>query len=260
MRSDGGARVTFDNLSKAFPDGTQALSSVSLHIEAGTFCVLLGPSGSGKSTLLRCINGLETPSDGHIYINDVEVLPTTLNGLRRRIGTVHQHFGLVNRDTVANNVLAGALPEISTWRAMLGWFPRKLQERVASLLQSAGLEPSQLNRRVSELSGGQQQRVGIARAFMLSPPLILADEPIASLDPKLSHEILSLIARQAATVRATVLCSLHQVDLAKAFADRIIALDQGRVVFDGAPQDLTEEKVAQIYGSKALEHEKAIAS
>jgi phosphonate transport system ATP-binding protein len=260
VKQQMGACVTFDNLSTVFPDGPQALSSISLRVEAGTFCVLLGPSGSGKSTLLRCINGLETPSGGRIHINDVEVRPHTLKDLRRRIGTIHQHFGLVSRDTVANNVLAGVLPEISTWRALVGWFPAKFQDRVASLLQSAGLEPSQLNRRASDLSGGQQQRVGIARAFMLSPPLILADEPIASLDPKLSHEILSLIAQQAASVGATVLCSLHQIDLAKAFADRIVALNHGRVVFDGAPKDLTEAKVTQIYGATLLESERALAS
>ncbi len=249
MSAPLGAGIKLEKLCKIFEDGTEALKSINLSVKPGTFCVFLGPSGSGKSTLLRCINGLETPTSGKVFFNDTQIAATTLHQLRRQIGTIHQHFGLVNRDSVANNVLAGSLPDISTLRALLGWFPKHVQLRAAALLEAAGLEPVHLNRRVSDLSGGQQQRVGIARAFMLSPKLILADEPIASLDPKISHDILKLISRQAEAVGATVLCSLHQIELAKAFAHRIVGLDRGTVVFDGLPSELTPDVIKQIYGS-----------
>jgi phosphonate transport system ATP-binding protein len=249
MNPQTGAAIRLQDLSKVFDDGTQALKAISFNIEPGTFCVLLGPSGSGKSTLLRCINGLETPSSGLVLFNDEHVHAKSLGRLRKQMGTIHQHFGLVGRDSVANNVLAGTLPEIPVLKALLGWFPKRFQARAAVLLQEAGLQPIHLHRRVSDLSGGQQQRVGIARAFMLSPRLILADEPVASLDPKISADILALIARQARLVGATVLCSLHQIDLAKSVADRIIGLKCGAVVFDGPPHTLTSDVIERLYGS-----------
>ena len=244
--------MDIEGLSKRFEDGIVALNDITLTIEPGSFCVFLGPSGSGKSTLLRCMNGLEKPSRGKISVNGIELTSKTLHALRREIGSIHQHFGLVQRDTVANNVLAGNLADLSIWRSVLGWFPRSAQKRAIALLDAVGLEPIHLNRRVSELSGGQQQRVGIARAFMLVPHLVLADEPIASLDPQISHDILTLIADQGATVGATVLCSLHQIDLAKAFAHRIIGLSRGVVVFDGPPSDLNGAAIDRIYGVRQI--------
>jgi phosphonate transport system ATP-binding protein len=248
MNKAAGASIRLEKVSKRFTDGTVALSDLSLQVPAGTFCVLLGPSGSGKSTLLRCLNGLETPSQGSVYVDETLVNRNSIKQLRKKIGSIHQQFGLVQRDHVANNVLAGALSTLPTWQATLGYFPRALQARAAEMLEQVGLDPVHLHRRAGELSGGQQQRVGIARAFMLVPKLILADEPIASLDPKTSYDILALIREQAQNLGATVLCSLHQVDLARVFADRIIGLKAGTVVFDGAPSDLTADMVDALYG------------
>lgn len=247
--SDGvGAALRFDNVSKCFPDGTVALQDISFQVPAGAFCVLLGPSGSGKSTLLRCLNGLEVASRGRVFLNDTLVSRKSIQSLRKQIGSIHQQFGLVQRDHVANNVLSGALSTLPTWQALLGYFPRPLQARAAEMLEQVGLNPVHLHRRAGELSGGQQQRVGIARAFMLSPQLILADEPIASLDPKTSYDILALIQEQARARGATVLCSLHQVELARAFADCIIGLKAGQVVFEGPPSDLKPKTVDLLYG------------
>jgi phosphonate transport system ATP-binding protein len=254
-----GASVVIEALFKRFEDGTVALNNINLAIEPGCFCVFLGPSGSGKSTLLRCMNGLEKPSRGRISVNGIDLTQRTLRALRREMGSIHQHFGLVQRDTVANNVLAGSLANLSNWRSVLGWFPRSSQQRASALLNAVGLEPVHLNRRVSELSGGQQQRVGIARAFMIKPHLVLADEPIASLDPQISHDILTLIADQAAATGATVLCSLHQIDLAKTFAHRIIGLSRGDVVFDGPPSDLTGAAIDRIYGVRQIVTQEAAA-
>ena len=160
---------------------------------------------------------------------------------------VHQSFGLVSRGSVAQNVIAGALPAVSTLQALAGVFPACYRRRACALIAEVGLEEHHLARRVSTLSGGQQQRVGIARAFMLDPDIVLADEPVASLDPHLGADILELIARQAKARNATVLCSLHQLDLAVRFADRIVALNSGRIAFDGQPSALNASFVQAIY-------------
>jgi len=162
---------------------------------------------------------------------------------------IHQQFNLVTRASVAANVLSGALPVVATWRAILQWYPKRYRDKACRLLEEVGLEPQHLQRRVSDLSGGQQQRVGIARAFMLDPVLLLADEPVANLDPRTSREILELLRRQSYQHRTTVLCSLHQVDLAREFADRIIALREGQIVYDGIPADLTDSTLEGVYGA-----------
>jgi len=241
--------LCFDRLAMSYPDGTRALASVSFAVPKGQFCVVLGASGAGKSTLLRTVNGLATPTAGSVEVDGVEIGPKTLPALRRRIGMIHQQFNLTPRLTVAANVLCGALPAVPTWRAVLGLFPEALQRRACDLIAEVGLGEEHLGRRASALSGGQQQRVAIARAFMLDPALILADEPVASLDPRISREVLALLKRQARERNATVLCSLHQVELAVAFADRIVALGQGRVVFDGPPEALEPGVLAAVYGS-----------
>lgn len=243
--------ITFHQVAKAYPDGSRALEGVSLGIPQGEFCVLLGPSGAGKSTLLRTVNGLVTPTAGRTVVDGVEVNSRTLPRLRPRIGMIHQQFNLAPRASVASNVISGALPAVSTWRALAGLFPPRLQARACGLLEAVDLGPEHLRRRVSELSGGQQQRVGIARAFMLAPDVVLADEPVASLDPRTSRDVLELLRTQAAASGATVLCSLHQLDLARVFADRIVALRAGRVAFDGPPSALDATVVARIYGAAA---------
>lgn len=239
--------LNFHSVSKRFDDGTQALSEVSLEIPEGQFCVLLGPSGAGKSTLQYMVNGLVAPTTGQVTIGGKALNRANLKQLRRTIGMVHQQFNLTPRLSVAMNVLSGALPQVSYFRAAALWYPRALRERACALLAEVGLTPEHLSRRVSELSGGQQQRVGIARAFMLEPKILLADEPVASLDPKVSRDIMTLLRNEAKQRCTTVLCSLHQPELAVEFADRIIALKGGRLVFDGTPEQLVATGLNGIY-------------
>jgi phosphonate transport system ATP-binding protein len=181
--------IRFDAVSKVWPDGTRALDDVSFTVPAGQFCVLLGHSGAGKSTLLRCVNGLETPTGGRVAVAGQAVGPATLQGLRRQIAMVHQHFGLVPRASGAANVMAGAVASLPLWRVLTGVYPTVLEDRVCELLKAVGLEEAHLLRRAERLSGGQQQRLGLARAFMLDPAIILADEPVASLDPAISRDV-----------------------------------------------------------------------
>ena len=251
--------IEFQNLAKIWPDGTQALSDVSLQVPRGQFCVVLGPSGAGKSTLLRAVNGLMRPTQGRIVIDGSPFGPDTERELRQRVAMIHQHFNLTLRMSVAGNVLAGLLPVVSTGRALLGWFTPEHRAKACALLERVGLDPKHLQRRAGELSGGQQQRVGIARAFMLDPEVVLADEPVASLDPKISRDILTLVREAARERNTTVLCSLHQVDLAREFADRIVGMRDGRVVFDGAPAEFTDERVQQLYAGAHWEDQPADA-
>jgi phosphonate transport system ATP-binding protein len=239
--------LRFDKVAKRYPDGTVALDGVSLSIPRGQFCVVLGPSGAGKSTLLRLANGLTLPSSGRVFFEAREVHRRTMRAIRPRIAMVHQQFHLVPRLEVLANVLCGSLPAIPAWRAMTGLFPRSLQRRACRLLAEVGLEEKHLYRRAMELSGGQQQRVAIARAFLLSPYVVLADEPVASLDPATSTEILELLRRASRATGTTVLCSLHQVELATTFADRIVGLRAGRIAFDGEPSAIDGQALREIY-------------
>lgn len=239
--------IRFSNVSKIWPDGTLALDRIDLAVPAGQFCVLLGPSGAGKSTLLRCVNGLETPSEGAVLVDGRTVDKASLRALRRRIGMVHQHFGLVPRASGAANVIAGAVSLLPLWRVLTGLYPVPLKRRACEMLQSVGLEEAHLGRRAEQMSGGQQQRLGLARAFMPDPAIILADEPVASLDPAISRDVLALLRSQARRRGTTVLCSLHQVDLAREFADRIVALHAGCIIFDGTPGALRARDLAMIY-------------
>jgi phosphonate transport system ATP-binding protein len=239
--------IHFDNINKSWPDGTKALSDISLEIPRGQFCVILGPSGAGKSTLLRAVNGLMRPTHGQVKIDGTPLNANTQKLLRRRVAMIHQHFNLTSRLSVASNVLSGLLPVVSTARALSGWFKSEHRRKACGLLQRVGLTPTHLKRRAGDLSGGQQQRVGIARAFMLDPEVVLADEPVASLDPKISRDILTLIRDAAKEHNTTVLCSLHQIDLAREFADRIVGMRDGRIVFDGTPEEFTDERVQALY-------------
>ncbi|MGL1832285.1 phosphonate ABC transporter ATP-binding protein [Rhodocyclaceae bacterium SMB388] len=239
--------IRFESLRKVWPDGTVAMDEISLEVPQGQFCVILGPSGAGKSTLLRAVNGLTRPTAGRVMIDDIELNPRTQRELRQRVAMIHQHFNLTNRMSVAGNVLAGLLPTVSTVRALSGWFRAEQRVKACQLLERVGLLPMHLTRRAGDLSGGQQQRVGIARAFMLDPEVVLADEPVASLDPKISADILTLIRDAARERGATVLCSLHQVDLAREFGDRIVGMRDGKVVFDGTPAEFSDERVEALY-------------
>lgn len=239
--------IAFDDIEVRYGDEAPAVSGVTVEIPVGQFCVLLGPSGAGKSTLLRCVNGLVRPTTGEVRVAGEVMRPASRKRLRPMIGMIHQHFNLVPRASVAENVVCGALPAVSTARALAGVFPAHHRRRACELIEAVGLGPEQLKKRVEALSGGQQQRVGIARAFMLAPKVILADEPVASLDPQTSEDILALLRRQARDSGATVICSLHQVELARTFADRVIALRRGRLIYDGPPQGLSAATLAEIY-------------
>ena len=243
--------LRFEEVSKRFADGTVALDRVSFEVPRGQLCAVLGPSGAGKSTLLRLANGMLMPSSGRVIVGDTQVTARTVGRIRRRIGMVHQQFHLVPRLSVLDNVLAGALPAVSTWRTLLRLWPRPLVERALGLLDQVELTERHLYQRASLLSGGEQQRVAIARAFILAPDVVLADEPVASLDPVTSRSVVRLLGQTARQAGATVLCSMHQLDLAVELADRIVAIRRGALVFDGAPGALDAATADRIYADAA---------
>ncbi|MGC9420321.1 MAG: phosphonate ABC transporter ATP-binding protein [Rhodovulum sp.] len=241
------SHLVFRGVSKTFPDGTEALQAVSFDVPRRQFCVVLGPSGSGKSTLLRCVNGLTSITGGEIAVGGEVLARRSEYRIRRKVAMVHQLFNLVERASVAENTLQGAVAQVPAWRVALGWYPADLRARACEVLEGVGLSPQHLTRRVRELSGGQQQRVGIARALLLSPEVVLADEPVASLDPSISRDVLALLRKGADAQGATVMCSLHQPDLAREFGDRIVGMRAGKVVFDGPPEAFDADAEALIY-------------
>jgi len=252
-----GAAVRVEHLVKVFPDGTRALDDVSFAVRPGEFLIVIGLSGSGKSTLLRCINRLIEPTSGKVYIDDVDVTalpPDALRRLRRQIGMIFQQFNLVKRSSVLTNVLAGRLGYLPPSQALLNYFPRDEVARALANLERVGIA-EKARTRADQLSGGQQQRVGIARALMQEPRLILADEPVASLDPATSHSILKYVEELNRTEGITVICSLHFLSLARRYGTRVIALKQGRLVFEGLPHEIDERRFREIYGEEAVEVE-----
>jgi phosphonate transport system ATP-binding protein len=249
--------LEIQNLTKVYEGGTLALNDVSFTVDDGEFLVVIGLSGSGKSTLLRCINRLIEPTEGKIIWDGVDI--TQLHGeelrkVRRRIGMIFQHFNLVKRSSVMTNVLSGRLGYVNPWRSAVGRFPKKDVEKGRSCLERVGIL-NQAYKRADELSGGQQQRVGIARALMQDPELILADEPVASLDPATSHSILRYIEQLNREEEVTVLCSLHFLSLARAYATRMIALKDGEIVFQGLPTEIDDDRFKEIYGEEAIQVE-----
>ena len=242
------------NLTKIYEDGTRALNNVSFTVEDGEFLVIIGLSGSGKSTLLRCINRLIEPTSGQIILDGVDITaasPAELRKIRRSIGMVFQQFNLVKRSTVMRNVLAGRLGYVNPWLSLLGIFPKEERERAIRALDTVGIL-EKAHSRADTLSGGQQQRVGIARALMQEPKLLLADEPVSALDPATSHSVLKYIEQINRQEGVTVLCSLHFLSLARAYATRIIALKDGNLMFDGLPEEIDERRFKEIYGEEAI--------
>jgi len=235
------------SVSQVFPDGTRAIDNVDLDIKKGEFCVLLGPSGAGKSTLMGMINGLVIPSEGDVLLEGEKITSRNMKHLQHRVSMIHQQLHLVPRVSVLHNVISGKLHTIPTWRTLLRHFTDSDQRRACMLLDDVNLEESQLHRRASALSGGQQQRVAIARAFMPFPEIVLADEPVASLDPTTSRSVLSSLKRASRQHNTTVVCSLHQVEFAIEFADRIIALRKGKLVYDGSPKGMTDSIMQDLY-------------
>lgn len=246
--------LRIQNLSKTYPNGTQALKNVSFEVADGEFLVVIGLSGSGKSTLLRCINRLIEPTEGKILWNDVDITaasPAELRRIRRQIGMVFQQFNLVKRSSVLTNVLSGRLGYANPWASLLGIWPAEDKARAMQALERVGIADKAHNR-ADALSGGQQQRVGIARALMQDPKIILADEPVASLDPVLSHSILQYL-EQLNQDGMTVICSLHFLDLVHRYATRVVALKDGVKVFEGRPDEIDRVKFKEIYGEEAQE-------
>lgn len=252
-----GAAVRIEHLTKVYPDGTKALTDITLDIEPGEFLVIIGLSGSGKSTLMRCINRLIEPTSGRIRLDDVEVTALArhnLRDVRRDIGMIFQQFNLVKRSSVITNVLNGRLGYMPAHWALAGYAPRDLRAQAMRHLETVGIA-EKAHTRADQLSGGQQQRVGIARALMQDPKLILADEPVASLDPATSHSILKYIEDLNKRDGITVICSLHFLSLARRYGTRVVALKAGEVVFDGLPAEIDERRFKEIYGEDAVEVE-----
>ncbi len=244
------------HLTKVYEDGTVALEDVSFTVEDGEFLVLIGLSGSGKSTLLRCINRLIEPTEGQILWNGIDITAASkkeLREIRKHIGMIFQQFNLVKRSSVMTNVLSGRLGYYQSWRSLIGWWPKQEMERAILNLQRVGIADKAWNR-ADALSGGQQQRVGIARAMMQEPKLMLADEPVSSLDPATSHSVLKYL-KALNEEGITVLCSLHFLSLAREYGSRIIALKGGKLVFDGTPHEIDHERFVSIYGEEAKEVE-----
>jgi phosphonate transport system ATP-binding protein len=246
--------LKIENLTKSYDGRTLAVDNVTFDVPKGQFLAVIGLSGSGKSTLLRCINRLVEPTSGRVLLDGQDVTAANaeeLRRIRRRIGMVFQHFNLVNRSSVLTNVLSGRLGYVNPAWSLLNRFPKSDVEKARQKLARVGMAPDKANARADALSGGQQQRVGIARALMQDPELILADEPVASLDPVLAHSIMQHLEQINKEDGVTVLCSLHFLDLVHRYADRVVALNAGRLVFEGSPKEIDDAKFKEIYGQEA---------
>jgi phosphonate transport system ATP-binding protein len=251
------AVISIQDLVKVYPSGTRAVDGVTLDIDRGEFVVLIGLSGSGKSTLLRCINRLIEPTSGRVVFDGIDVTRASgdeLRRIRRRIGMIFQQFNLVRRSSVLSNTLAGRLGYRSTLRTIVG---RPSAADVAAAFENLGRVgiADKAYSRADALSGGQQQRVGIARALMQAPDLMLADEPVASLDPATSHSVMKYLEEINKKDGITVICSLHFLSLARRYGTRVIALKGGKVAYDGKPADIDERRFKEIYGEDAMEVE-----
>lgn len=254
--------LEIQNLTKSY-DSTPVLAGIDLSVEKGEFVCVIGLSGSGKSTLLRCVNRLVEPTGGAIYmpraifdptadgakIDIVKLGRSATRLYRRKVGMIFQHYNIVKRLTVIDNVLSGALGYQSSVKSCLRLFTREERRQALANLKRVGLLPHAY-KRADQLSGGEQQRVAIARTLMQSPALILADEPVSSLDPKLSRVVLDILKRVCREDGITALVSLHTLDLTREYADRVIGLKEGRVFFDGPVKQLTEAVVEDVYQRK----------
>lgn len=240
-----------DNITKTYANGTQALKGISFKIPPGEFVVVLGKSGSGKSTLLRCINRLIEPTSGRVFLDGDEITgcrPEQLRMHRRKIGMIFQHYNLVKRMSVFTNVLSGRLGYTSSLAGLVNYFSVEDAARAYKNLERLEIA-EKVHDRADALSGGQQQRVGIARALMQEPTLLLADEPVSSLDPATSRNILSYLRQINEKDGVTVICNLHVPELAVDFADRVLALKNGELVFDGSASEIDHHTQNNIYNS-----------
>lgn len=252
-----GAALRVENLFKSYKAGTPVLKGVDLTVSGDGVTAIIGPSGTGKSTLLRCINRLVEPTSGKVVLQtqsgDIDlasVRGTALRHARRRVGMVFQEYNLVERLSVMENLLTGRLGYLSVWKAWMRKFDQADINHAYELLEAVGLA-QHANQRADALSGGQRQRVGIARALMQRPELLLADEPTSSLDPKTSVEIMELMTGLAQAQSIPIIINMHDVELAKRYAKRIIGMSGGKIVFDGDRHTLDASHLKQIYGGES---------
>lgn len=247
-------QLIVEHLTKIYERGdVLALDDVSLSVKKGEFLVVIGLSGSGKSTLLRCVNRLIEPTSGKIYFEGADVTAASgaeLRRLRRKMGMIYQHFNLVKRSSVLTNVIAGRLGYVNPWLSAIHRFPQEDVEMALRNLERVGIR-DQAYKRADELSGGQQQRVGIARALMQDPELLMADEPVSALDPATSHSVMKYLEQMNQEDGVTVITSLHFLSLARRYGTRILALNAGKIVFEGLPSEIDEAKFKEIYGDEA---------
>jgi phosphonate transport system ATP-binding protein len=244
--------LRIERLIKTYKTGDRALREVSFEVPAGQVMGLIGPSGAGKSTLIRCINRLVEPSQGHIYLRDLDLTRLNrreLRRARRHIGMIFQEYALVERLSVMENVLSGQLGYVGFWRSFLRRYPLPAVDQAFATLERVGLS-EHVDKRADALSGGQRQRVGIARALLQNPDILLVDEPTASLDPKTSRQIMRLICEVCRERNLAAIINIHDVALAQLFVERIVGLRAGEVVYDGAPDGLTPEVLTTIYGEE----------
>ena len=238
--------LEINNLKKTFDNGTEALNGVNLKVKKGEFLSILGTSGSGKTTLLRSINGLESIDNGKISFENEKINKDNLPEVQKKTGMIFQEFNLVNNLSAINNVLTGLLNSSSKFLSMFYLFTKEQKLEALKALETVGL----LNKayeRVDELSGGQRQRIGIARAIIKRPKLLLADEPVASLDPKAANLIMSLLKKINKEFEITVICNLHQVELASKYSDRIVGLLEGEIMFDKTASNINKTAIREIY-------------
>lgn len=243
------------NLVKTYPNGVQALKGVSFDVKKGEFLVIIGLSGSGKSTMLRCINRLHEPTSGEILFHGRDI--AHLQGrdmldVRSKIGMVFQHFNIIQRHSVLNNVLYGSLGRTSTFRSLVNFFSDEDKKKAMEYLELVGIG-DKARYRASQLSGGQQQRVAIARALTQAPEILLADEPVASLDPATCHTVMDYLRKVNQELGLTIICNLHFLSLVRQYATRVIALKGGLIVYEGSPNDINEDWFSRIYGEGAKE-------